>query len=106
MNRSFSISIGKITASHYTLGISLFHFRQAIVALEIKDRIKKKDVEGTIKLINTAPNALAWKDPKHYNSTLFHHAAWRNAAGLITATLKVFKISNELTHYTFQKTTF
>ena len=62
------------------------------MATEIKDRIKKKDVEGTIKLINTAPNALAWKDPKHYNSTLFHHAAWRNAAGLITATLKVFKI--------------
>ena len=66
------------------------------MASEIKDRIKKKDVEGTITLINTAPNALAWKDPKHYNSTLFHHAAWRNAAGLITATLKVFKISNEL----------
>ena len=84
------------TANHYILAIYLFHFRQAIVASEIKDRIKKKDVEGTIKLINTAPNALAWKDPKHYNSTLFHHAAWRNAAGLITATLKVFKISNEL----------
>ena len=70
------------------------------MASEIKDRIKKKDVEGTIKLITTAPNALAWKDPKHCNSTLFHHAAWRNAAGLITATLKVFKISNELIiHY-------
>ena len=66
------------------------------MASEIKDRIKKKDVEGTIKLINTAPNALAWKDPKHYNSTLFHHAAWRNAAGLITATLKVSKIKNLL----------